>query len=295
MNPGKQPSTATQAARLLLAVRRGAPRLAALPAALAPQTLAEAYAIQHALLDELGSDIAGWKASLSSVDEGICAPLAASTVLDAPAYAAMLRPRVIGFAPCATEAEVAFRLGHDLPPLAAGARYDRETVCAAVASAHAVIEVISSRYLDEATVPQFGRVADSYMNLLLVVGPSCPDWRKLQVETLPLEVRVDGIPGAPGSRRPSARRSAAGAGVARQSPLAAGPRPARRRDRHHRQLQRRTERAARADRQCLLFRSRHFGRTAIEAVPAATAARRCLPAAAVSSGGASRPSLPGKP
>ena len=52
MNPGKQPSTATQAARLLLAVRRGAPRLAALPAALAPQTLADAYAIQHALLAE---------------------------------------------------------------------------------------------------------------------------------------------------------------------------------------------------------------------------------------------------
>ena len=194
MSATKKPSTATQAARLLLAVRRGAPRLAALPAALAPQTLAESYAIQHALLDELGSDIAGWKASLSSVDEGICAPLPACAVLDAPAYAAMLQPRVVGFAPCATEAEIAFRLGHDLPPLAGGARYDRASVSAAVASAHAVIEVISSRYLDEAAVPTFGRVADSYMNLLLVVGPSCPGWRQLQVETLPLEVRVDGIP-----------------------------------------------------------------------------------------------------
>jgi 2-keto-4-pentenoate hydratase len=194
MSAGKQPSTATQAARLLLAVRRGAPRITSLPTELAPQTLADAYAIQHALLDELRSDIAGWKASLSSADEGICAPLAASTVLDAPAYAAMLRPRVIGYAPCATEAEIAFRLGHDLPPLSAGARYDRETVCAAVASAHAVIEVISSRYLDEAAVPQFGRVADSYMNLLLVVGPSCPDWRRLQIDALPLEVRVDGNP-----------------------------------------------------------------------------------------------------
>ena len=194
MSEAKQPTTATQAARLLLAVRRGAPRLASLPAALAPQTLAEAYAIQHALLDELGSDIAGWKASLSSVDEGICAPLPACTVLDAPAYAATLQPRVLGFAPCATEAEVAFRLAHDLPPLAGGARYDRETVCAAVASAHAVIEVLSSRYLEEAAVPPFGRVADSYMNLLLVVGPSCPDWRRLQVETLPLEVRIDGNP-----------------------------------------------------------------------------------------------------
>jgi len=194
VSAGEQPSTATQAARLLLAVRRGAPRLAILPAALAPQSLAEAYAIQHALLGELRSDIAGWKASLSSVDEGICAPLPACAVLDAPAYAATLHPPLFGFAPCATEAEIAFRLGHDLPPLAGGARYDRETVCAAVASAHAVIEVISSRYLDDATVPLYGRVADSYMNLLLVVGPSCPSWRQLQIDTLPLEVRVDGLP-----------------------------------------------------------------------------------------------------
>ena len=189
-----QPSTATQAASLLLAVRRGAARLDALPAALAPQTLAEAYAIQHALLRELHSDIAGWKASLFSADDGICAPLPACAVLDAPTYPQALNPPVLGSGPFGTEAEIAFRLGHDLPPLAGGVRYDRATVCAAVVSAHAVIEVVSSRYVDDNAVPLFGRVADGFMNLLLVVGPSCPDWRQLNLRELPLEVRIDGMP-----------------------------------------------------------------------------------------------------
>jgi len=179
---------------LLLRVRRGAPPLAALPSTLAPGTLAEAYAIQHALLRELGTGIAGWKASLGSAQEGICAPLPASAVLDAPAYPAALRPPLPGSGPWGIEAEVAFRLGRDLPPLPAGASYDRATVVGAVASAHAVIEVIASRYRDEATVPHLDRVADSYMNLLLVVGPSCPAWRELAIAELPLELRIDRLP-----------------------------------------------------------------------------------------------------
>jgi 2-keto-4-pentenoate hydratase len=187
-------SVATQASRLLFAVRRGAPRLEALPLVLAPQSLAEAYAIQHALLQELHSDVAGWKASLSSAEDGICAPLPACAVLDAPAYFQALQPPLPDEDSWGVEAEVAFRLWQDLPPLPGGARYDRETVCAAVASAHAVIEVISSRYVDEAAAPHLDRVADSYMNLLLVVGPSCPGWRQLALTSLPLEVRIDGLP-----------------------------------------------------------------------------------------------------
>jgi len=192
--PAAPTPAALEAARLLLRVRRGAPPLAALPSTLAPGTLAEAYAIQHALLRELGTGIAGWKASLGSAQEGICAPLPASAVLDAPAYPAALRPPLPGSGPWGIEAEVAFRLGRDLPPLPAGASYDRATVVGAVASAHAVIEVIASRYRDEATVPHLDRVADSYMNLLLVVGPSCPAWRELAIAELPLELRIDRLP-----------------------------------------------------------------------------------------------------
>jgi 2-keto-4-pentenoate hydratase len=187
-------SSATQAAHLLLAVRRGAPRIAALPAALAPQTLAAAYAIQLALLEEMQSDIAGWKASLFGTDDGACAPLAANAVVDAPAYTQVLRPPLLDPPPYGIEAEVAFRLGRDLPPLAKGARYDREAVCAAVASAHPVIEVVASRYIDPEAVSHLERVADQLINSLLVVGPSYPDWQSLSLKDLPLEVRVQGHP-----------------------------------------------------------------------------------------------------
>jgi len=187
-------SNATQAARLLLAVRRGAPRLTALPAALAPQTLAAAYAIQLALLEEMHSDIAGWKATLFEGEDGACAPLPANAVVDAPAYTQVLRTPLMEPVPHGVEAEIAFRLGRDLPPLAHGARYEREAVCAAVASAHAVIEVVASRFLDPDAVSRLERVADQLINSLLVVGPALPDWRSLPLSALPLEVRVQGHP-----------------------------------------------------------------------------------------------------
>ena len=88
-------SKAAQAARLLLAVRRGAARISALPAALAPQDLAGAYAIQLALLEQMESDIAGWKASLFEGEDGACAPLPANAVVDAPAYTQVLRPPML--------------------------------------------------------------------------------------------------------------------------------------------------------------------------------------------------------
>lgn len=183
-----------QAAQALLTVRRGGPRLAALPAPLAPKTLTEAYAIQLALLKEMKTEFAGWKASLSTRDEGACAPLPANAVLDAPAYTQILRPALLDAPPYGIEAEVAFRLGRDLPPLAQGARYARDAVCAAVVSAHAVIEVVASRFINPEAVSELERVADQLLNSLLVVGPSCPDWQALPLTALPLEVRVQGHP-----------------------------------------------------------------------------------------------------
>ena len=187
-------SKASQAAGLLLAVRRGGARISALPAALAPQDLAGAYAIQRALLEQMGSDIAGWKASLFEADDGACAPLPANAVVDAPAYTQVLRPPMLDPAPYGIEAEVAFRLGRDLPPLPAGARYEREAVCAAIVSAHAVIEVIASRFVSVDAVSKLERIADQLLNSLLVVGPSFPNWQSLPLTALRLEVRVQGHP-----------------------------------------------------------------------------------------------------
>jgi hypothetical protein len=87
-------SKAAQAARCCW--RYGAaPRASThLPAALAPQDLAGAYAIQLALLEQMESDIAGWKASLFEGDDGACAR-SRPTVVDAPAYTQVLRPPML--------------------------------------------------------------------------------------------------------------------------------------------------------------------------------------------------------
>ncbi|HEV7432725.1 MAG TPA: fumarylacetoacetate hydrolase family protein, partial [Steroidobacteraceae bacterium] len=150
--------------------------------------------IQLALLAEMQSDIAGWKATLFGAGDGACAPLAANAVIDAPAYTQVLKPPLLDPPPFGIEAEVAFRLGRDLPPLAQGARYERDAVCAAVVSAHTVIEVVASRYIDPQAVSKLELIADQLINSLLVVGPSFPDWQSLPLTALPLEVRVQGHP-----------------------------------------------------------------------------------------------------
>lgn len=183
------------AAQLLLGVRRGAtPRLAALPPTLAPQTLADAYAIQFEVLRELDTSIAGWKATLFDAASGLCAPLAANALLDAPAYLLPSRLPTRHNTRFGIEAEIAFRLGEDLPPLPGGARYERAAVSAAIASAHAAIEVVVSRYLDFEAVTQLERVADNFMNELLILGPSLPGWHALALTDLALELRVDDKP-----------------------------------------------------------------------------------------------------
>ena len=189
------PAPIAAAAQLLVAVRRGAtPRLTAFPPALAPRTLADAYAIQHEVLRELGTSIAGWKSTLFDATTGLCAPLAASSVLDAPAFLLPSRLPTRNNARFGIEPEIAFRLGEDLPPLPGGARYEREAVSAALVSAHAVIEVMVSRFANSEAVTQLERIADSFMNELLIVGPSLTAWRALALSDLPFEIRVDDKP-----------------------------------------------------------------------------------------------------
>jgi len=186
-----QDQRASGAARLLMDVRRGAPRLAALPADLAPQTLADAYAIQHEVLRLVGSSVGGWKATLFDAHNGICAPIARNALLPSPATLASQTLTTLNTARLGLEPEVAFLLGADLPPRGAAAPYSMEEVCQAVASAHAVIEIVVTRYVDFNAVSQLERVADSFMNEALVIGAPCREWRALALPELPLQVQVD--------------------------------------------------------------------------------------------------------
>jgi 2-keto-4-pentenoate hydratase len=180
------------AARYLLERRAGAPRERAFPAELAPRDETEAYAIQRAVLRQLGAGIGGWKASLNNATEGQSAPLLAATVLDSPARLTPDRTATRGTREFGIEPEVAFRLGSGLPARADGAAHSRVAVIDAIGAAHPVIEICVCRFAKFSDAPGLDRLADNIINEALIVGAPRPDWRKLDIARLPLRVRVNG-------------------------------------------------------------------------------------------------------
>jgi 2-keto-4-pentenoate hydratase len=178
---------AQQAARLLIALRGGAARPAALPEALAPRSEAEAYEIQAATAQQLGARIAGWKASMNGPDGGLAAPLYASAIHDAPARVDCPGGDAVGLG---VEPEIAFTLGRDMDALPGNQPYGMEQLEDGIASAHPVIEILYSRFASLEAAPPLDRLADNLSNAGLVRGAACPDWRGLALATLPLRLAL---------------------------------------------------------------------------------------------------------
>ena len=88
------------------------------------------------------------------------------------------------------EAEVAFRLGRDLPPRAAP--YTRAEVMAALATAHPAIEVLESAYLDPDAVDPLSNLADSLMHGGFVHGPGVAAWQGLDFAAMTVTQTIDG-------------------------------------------------------------------------------------------------------
>ena len=175
--------TGEQAASLLQGARQGTrPPLAALPAALRPADTAGAYAIQRAAA--AGVALGGWKVGAAGPDKPcFCAPLPAAGIHASPARLARGRLRGI-------EAEVAFRLGHDLP--ARAAPYSRAEVIAALAAAHPAIEVLESAYLDPDAVDPLSNLADSIMHGGFVHGAGVAAWQSLDFAAMTVTQTIDG-------------------------------------------------------------------------------------------------------
>jgi 2-keto-4-pentenoate hydratase len=177
---------ARAAADLLLAARHDpAKKLADLPAELQPKDRPEAYAIQH-LIAAAFDGIGGWKVGASGPDENAqmqCGALPASGVIASPATTSANTLRGI-------EAEVAFRIGHDLPPRETP--YSRDEVIAAIAAAHPVIEVLDSRYHDPDAVAPFTNLADTQSHGGLIYGPGTADWHGIDFAAETVEQYVDG-------------------------------------------------------------------------------------------------------
>jgi 2-keto-4-pentenoate hydratase len=176
-----------QAGELLLAARRNVQPIENLPEALRPHSIEEAYALQDIIAQTLGP-IGGWKVGAATPDA-------------TPAYAPM--PLLGGFAHSGqtlsesyrryrgVEAEIAFRIGKDLPPREAP--YTREEVINAIASAHPAIELLEPAYLDPDKVDRLSVSGDLQMNGGFAYGPAFPEWKSADLTKESVVITIDGV------------------------------------------------------------------------------------------------------
>src|SRR3954449_1072305 len=177
------PQQIEQAARALAAARGGTP-VAAIPDAARPQSEADSYQIQDAVMRRLGERAGGWKVGYSPEGGIFCAPIYASKVYASPATLPASGFHVIGI-----ECEIGFRVNQDLPERAR--LYDIDEVLAAC-SLHPTIEVVDSRYQDFRSLDRLQVLADNFSNGALVYSAAASNWQGMDLAHPPIDVTADG-------------------------------------------------------------------------------------------------------
>ncbi len=175
--------SAFDAANLLIQSRRGGPK---------PNTLPEqirdtdwAYRVQALIIGDMGGKVGGWKAGLSANDPPSRAPLPLAGLRWSPVTLPLSQMPFGGI-----EAEIAFRLARDLPPI--GQRYTLGHVADAIDAAATAIELVDTRYADFAKARPVDKLADLGSHFGLVLGVPLTSWRTLPLEQLVVRMTVDG-------------------------------------------------------------------------------------------------------
>jgi 2-keto-4-pentenoate hydratase len=86
------------------------------------------------------------------------------------------------------EAEVAVRIGRDLPPRTED--YSETEVRAAIASLHPSLEILGSRFDPRLTVPRLLTGADFQGNAAIVVGAPKADWADIDLSQLGITLTI---------------------------------------------------------------------------------------------------------
>jgi 2-keto-4-pentenoate hydratase len=181
---------AADAARFLDEAHRTRARYENLADAIAPKSVADAYAAQAALCDLWGprlGPVAGLKIAtttkvmqaLMGIDHPCMGTIFASRVHISPATIAKA-----DFINVRIECELAVKLGRDLPKSASP--YTRESVRAAVTHIMPAFELIEDRFADYKTTRALSLIADNAWNGGIVIGAARP---------LPADLDLDGIQG----------------------------------------------------------------------------------------------------
>jgi 2-keto-4-pentenoate hydratase len=153
---------------------------------LEPADDAAAYAMQVAVAQALGAEVAGWKVGMRPDGTAVAGPL----------YKGLMRANGATWTlpgvgnPLVCEVEVAFRLERDLPPRAAP--YTRADIQAAVAEVVVGIELVRGRFGGPAGPPARTLLADNMVNAGYVAGDSRKGLGNLDVARLRCRYSLDG-------------------------------------------------------------------------------------------------------
>lgn len=153
--------------------------------AYAPQNDAEAYAIQDGVTAALGETVGAWKAGLRPDGSGNCAPIFASDI-----FASGATVRAVDYGVLGIEAEIGFRMGHDLPRRAN--HYTAAEILGAVSEAVVTIELVNHRFTDVDAVSPLEKLADNQANGGLVVSAGVKNWGAINLMGLPAVLMVGG-------------------------------------------------------------------------------------------------------
>jgi 2-keto-4-pentenoate hydratase len=167
----------------LITARRSRILLAGLPEGSQPSSLAEAHAMQDAMVAKLGERVAGWKVAINK-DGVMRGVILGSRLLQSPASIPAADVPLLG-----VEGEVAFRFDRDLFPR--GNDYSAEEITAAT-TALVGIEIVASRFTDYAKTPILDRTVDLMSNGAFITGTVRPDWRQTDLSKLEAILRVNG-------------------------------------------------------------------------------------------------------
>jgi len=177
------PDQVERAASALVVARKGS-AIAGLPGDAVPQSEADAYQVQDAVIAKLGETIGGWKVGFSPSGGHMVAPIFASAVYPSPARLPARGFKIIGI-----ECEVGFRFTRALAPRPTP--YAQEEVLAA-ATLHPTIEVVDSRYHDFRSLDRLQVLADNVSNGALVYGDAVANWEGVDLAHPPIAVTADG-------------------------------------------------------------------------------------------------------
>lgn len=154
-----------------------------LPDACRPAGLADALAIQSQVSVHMGGAVGAYKCGTPTDDRVVVAPIYSSTISTEPVCAVWAQNGRVRVEP-----ELAFVLGRDLP--ARDQTYSHAEIDAAIGTVHLALELIDSRYDDQADLTFADRLADGLVNQGLWLGPEVPWQQASQAQAFAVEWSV---------------------------------------------------------------------------------------------------------